>query len=102
MSSPTTIRIDNQEYVRKDTVSVPPTGTRRIVVLDRGWIFAGNLVEPGRLTNAVNVRRWEKIGFGGLVSQPNSPSVTLDPCSGDITFKASIFIVPVADDWGVS
>ena len=44
-------------------------GNRAVVVVDRGWIFAGDIRrENGRiyLTRAVWVFRWEAIGFNGV------------------------------------
>jgi hypothetical protein len=64
-------------------------GDRHIVVLDRGWIFAGNLSQDKdtkvyTLTDAVNIRKWTQGGFG-LLSKSN-PS-------------AMIFAVPIAGGW---
>jgi len=79
-------------------------GNRHIVVLDRGWIFAGELSqdEQGmyRLTQAVNVRRWKQNGFGGLTKSATASGAELDPCD-PITFSASAMIlaVPIGGDW---
>jgi len=78
-------------------------GDRCIVVLDRGFIFAGNLTQDEEwytLTNVVNVRKWSKSGFGGLVLSAESAGAVLDNC-GDIRFKknALIFIAPVDESW---
>ena len=59
--------VDGVKYVEEVTA----TGTRAVVVVDRGWIFAGDVTrENGRikLTRAIHVFRWESIGFDGLMS----------------------------------
>jgi len=80
-------------------------GTRHLVVLDRGFIFAGNLAYNDKddwytLTSVVNVRKWKKNGFGGLVKSAKDAEATLDPC-GTIKFKNSalIFVAPISKDW---
>ncbi|MCP3882373.1 MAG: hypothetical protein GY701_28860 [Sulfitobacter sp.] len=79
-------------------------GARHIVVLDRGWIFVGDLSrdEDGnyRLTNAANIRKWSSGGFGGLTRDPKGSGAVLDP-SEDLRFDATapLFTVPVEDSW---
>jgi hypothetical protein len=81
-------------------------GTRAVVVVDKGWIFAGDVTrENGRikLTNAVWVFRWESIGFDGVIADPKNPKVTIKPMENgvDIPEGAEVFCVPVADGWGL-
>ena len=82
----------------------PPEGDWHIVVLDRGWIFVGILEEfedgTYALSNAKNVRKWTKNGFGGLTKGAISAEATLDPCA-PLKFAASamMFCVPVSEDW---
>ena len=47
-----------------------PAGNRHVVVLDNGFVFAGDLEETGRvfLTRVVNLRRWQKNGLGGAIA----------------------------------
>lgn len=110
MPTPNTIKIDDVEYVRADALAPPPTGTRAVVVVDRGWIFAGDVTETNqdgarriRLDRAVHVFRWESIGFDGMIAQPKSPKVTLKPLANpvDLPADAEVFRVVVADDWGL-
>lgn len=95
------ITIDGVDYA---PVS-PPTGTRAICVLDRGWIFVGHLEkdDAGRFTlrNVANIRKWGSGGYGGLTTDPKASGVNLAPCA-DIVFdpSAMIFSTPVSDDWG--
>ena len=96
-----TITIDGVDYA---PVTLPSTGNRHLVVLDRGWIFVGNLTKAPNggycLTHAQNVRSWGKNGFGGLTKDPKAAEVKVDDCSG-LMFDESavIFTVPVPDDW---
>ena len=96
------IVVDGVTYVPE---SQRPSGTRAVVVVDRGWIFAGDVVrENGRikLSRAIHVFRWEEIGFDGMIKEPKSRNVTLKPISDvDIPEGAEIFCVPVAEDWGL-
>jgi len=57
-----------QKIVVDGVVYVPesqrPRGNRAVVVVDRGWIFAGDVVrENGRikLSRAIHVFRWKKL-----------------------------------------
>lgn len=99
----TTLNINGIEYT---PVTPPPTGTRAVIVVDRGWIFAGDVIrESGRikLNRAVWVLKWQTIGFDGMIAEPKNPKVTLRamPNDVDIPQGAEVFCVPVADDWGL-
>ena len=103
-----TIQINGVAYeVRKDSVSSVPTGDREVVVIDRGWIFAGDVVRDeatGDLTihNAVHVFRWEEIGYTGVLENPTSKKVTLKTCAYPVKVPAGsvIFTNPVDANWG--
>ena len=77
-----------------------------IVVLDKGWIFHGNLIPPNdacdeyKLTSCVNIRYFKKVGFGGLTKGAKYADAILDP-SENISFKEAslIFKVATKDDW---
>ena len=106
MTKPNSIKIDDVEYVRSDFCAKPVCGTRAVIVVDRGWIFAGDVTrENGRikLSRAIHVFRWESIGFDGMVANPKSNKVTLKPLSNDVDMpeSAEIFAIPVVDDWGL-
>jgi len=97
------ITLNGIEYT---PVTPAPTGTRAVVVIDRGWIFAGDVTrEDGRikLSNAVLVFRWESVGFDGVIANPKNSKVTIKPMAQgvDIPQTAEIFCVPVADGWGL-
>lgn len=100
------ININGIDYIPASEVTARITGNRAVVVVDRGWIFAGDVTrENGRikLTRAVHVFRWESIGFDGVIANPKSDKVTLKPLPNgvDLPEGAEIFCVPVSDDWGL-
>ena len=75
MSKPESIKIDEVEYVRKD--SVPKTeGDIKIIVLDRGFVYIGAVKIDGdflTIGNAKNIRQWgTSKGLGELVNGPLS------------------------------
>lgn len=78
-------------------------GKRAIVVVDRGWIFAGDVTRSnGRilLTRAVWVFRWEKVGFSGIIADPKKADIR--PIADvDLPEASEIFCVPVGDSWGL-
>lgn len=101
-----TININGIEYIAVSEVQPRITGNRAVVVVDRGWIFAGDVTrENGRIKidRAVHVFRWDSIGFDGVIANPKSSKVTLKPIPNgvDLPEGAEIFCVPVSDDWGL-
>lgn len=99
------IEINGVKYIRADQAAVPAKpGKRAVVVVDRGWIFAGDVTDENgriRITRAVHVRSWNSIGFDGMVANPKSKDVTLKPVANvDMPADAELFRVPVCDDWG--
>lgn len=79
---------------------------RAVVVVDRGWIFAGDVTEKaGRiyLDRAVWVFSWQRIGFAAVVANPKQTGVDIRLISTriDIPTDSEIFRLPVADDWGL-
>ena len=93
--------IDGVEYAPVNTTK----GNRAVVVVDRGWIFAGDVTrEKGRikLSRALHIFKWSDIGFAKVIEQPKSDKVDLRPIADvDIPEGAEIFCVPVANDWGL-
>jgi hypothetical protein len=84
MSKPTSIKIDDVEYVRKDSMKAPlQIGEKRIIVADRGWVFVGDCVDNpnGSVTihNAQNIRVWgTSKGLGQLATGKTSQTVLDD------------------------
>lgn len=97
-----TVTINGIEYI---PATSKPTGTRAVVVVDRGWIFAGDVTrEDGRirLSNALHVFRWESIGFAGMIDDPKKAKADLRKIADvDIPAGAEVFCVPVTDNWGL-
>lgn len=80
-------------------------GTRAVIVVDRGWVFAGNVTrENGRiyLSKALHVFKWESVGFSGMIDNPKKAKADLRTVADvDIPGGSEIFCVPVSDDWGL-
>ena len=97
-----TITINGTNYIRADQVQQNPVGTRAVIVVDRGWIFAGDVKrENGRikLSRALHVFKWDSIGFAKVIE---TAKAVLRPIADlDIPEDAEIFAVPVPDDWGM-
>lgn len=102
-----TIKVNGIDYVRVDQAkTLAPNGNRAVIVVDRGWIYAGDVTEENgriRLDRAVWVFRWESIGFAAVVANPNSDKVDVRemPAPVDIPAFAEIFRIPVSEDWGL-
>lgn len=101
------IEINGVCYVPKTLHNSLPTGPRAIVVLDRGWVVAGDVTEKdGRLLidNAVHVRSWSDIGYDGLVSSGGrGPKVVVKKMTSrfDAPKDSELFRTPVEKDWGL-
>jgi hypothetical protein len=100
------INPQGEPEMNQNTTIKPVEGTRAVVVIDRGWIFAGDVTRENgriRLSRAVHVFRWEQIGFDGMLADPKSKNVTLKPMrhTVDLPEGAEIFSVPVQENWGL-
>lgn len=80
-------------------------GSRAVVVVDRGWIFAGDVTgRDGRiyLSRAVWVFRWSSVGFAAVVDDPKKAKADIRPIADlDIPVGAEVFRVPVGESWGL-
>jgi len=80
-------------------------GNRAVVVVDRGWIFAGDMTrKDGRilLTNALHVFKWASLGFSGMIDNPKEANADLRSVADvDIPAGAEVFCVPVPEGWGL-
>lgn len=96
-----TVTINGIEYAPVNKT----TGNRAVVVVDRGWIFAGDVTrKDGRimLSRALHVFKWESIGFAGMIENPKKANADLRPIADvDIPEGAEIFCVPVSNEWGL-
>jgi hypothetical protein len=99
-----TLTINGVDYVRADSVIEPaPNGCRAVIVVDRGWIFAGDVTrENGRiiLSRAVWVFKWESCGFAKVIEEPAKADIR-KIANVEIPEGAEIFSVPVSDGWGL-
>jgi hypothetical protein len=95
------VTIDGVEYAPINKAS----GNRAVVVVDRGWIFAGDVTRENgriRLARALHVFKWESVGFAGMIDSPKKAKADLRPVADvDIPEGAEIFCVPVAAEWGL-
>jgi hypothetical protein len=99
------IVVDGETYVKRSALCAVPKGPRVILVVDRGWIFAGDLSEEnGRvyLDNAIHVFKWETGGFQQVVADPKKAKADLQPMTSrvDVPASSEVFRVPVPADWG--
>ena len=95
------IEVDGVKYQR-----IEPNGKRAVVVIDRGWIFAGDVEEANgriKLSRAVWVFNWPSIGFAAVVANPKQKGVDIRPMPTpvDVPTDAEIFRLPVEDNWGL-
>lgn len=100
------IEVNGVKYVREDQVAaVKPSGNRAVVVVDRGWIFAGDVTDvDGRikLARALHVFSWQSVGFAKMVADPRSGKADLRPVADvDIPRDAEVFRVAVPSEWGL-
>jgi hypothetical protein len=98
------VKINGVDYVPADQ-ALKPNGNRAVVVVDRGWIFAGDVTrENGRikLARAVWVFRWSGCGFAAVIEDPKKAKADIRRISDvEIPEGAEIFCVPVVESWGL-
>jgi len=87
MSEPTSLRINDVDYVRKDSVATRDDikGDVYIVVLQRGWVAVGrrSVMENGDylLTGASHIRQWGTTkGLGEIAEGGPTDKTLLDKC----------------------
>ena len=97
MSKPTTMKIDDIEYVRKDSISSHKNfdSEIKIAVLQRGWVYIGRFEMSGdmcKLHNAYCIRVWGTTdGLPELADGPTEKTI-LDKCNGVVEFHAFTII----------
>lgn len=103
MTKPNSIKIDDVEYVRSDLI--PKTSTTiQIVVLDRGFVYIGNIEKLDDflvITNAHNIRIWGTTkGLGELVQGPTKNTRLDKVGTVRVPFRALISLIDVdASQW---
>ena len=88
MGKPEVIKIDEVEYVRKDSMP-KATGEIRIVILQRGWVVVGRFSQVGsncKLTNANIIRTWGTTKGLGEIAMNGPTSKTVLDRSPEINF----------------
>lgn len=101
-----TMEVSGAIQINRITYAPISSGNRHVVVVDRGWIFAGNLTQKDgriKLEDAVMVLRWESIGFDGMIGDPKSNKVTIKrmPYPVDLPEDAELFRISVPSSWGL-
>lgn len=98
MSEPSTIKINEVEYVRKDSTQ-PAEGNIKIAILDRGFVYVGYVKEDGDfiiLTHAQNIRKWgTSRGLGELVNGPLSGTICDATGTVRVRKSAHLFYIDV-------
>ncbi len=94
--------INGVEYER---VGNKPEGARAVVVVDRGWIFAGDVTrKDGRiyLSRAVWLFCWESVGFAAVIADPKKAKADIREIDDvEIPAGSEIFSIPVPANWGL-
>ena len=89
MSNPEVIKIDDQEYVRKDSFKDVVSNVK-IVILQRGWIMVGEFERNGsdcKLKRASVIRSWGTTkGLGEIAGSGPTSNTKLDKCYGEVAF----------------
>lgn len=100
MSKPESIKIDEVEYVRKDSVKQTITGNIKIVILQRGWVMVGYFSRNGndcKLECASVIRSWGTTkGLGEIAEGGPTSSTKLDKCYGLVEFDYLTVVASVA------
>ena len=100
-----TVTINGVEYVRADSLPAQkPAGNRAVIVIDRGWIYAGDVEESnGRIVlhNPVWVFNWKSVGFAAVIEDPSQADIRPVKYPIDIPSDAEIYRIPVPADWGL-
>jgi len=102
MAKPETIKIDDVEYIRKDSLP-DPSGAIAIVVLDRGFVYIGRIDDSPEegflvLRNAKNIRVWGTTqGLGELVNGPTKTTKLDLVGTVRIPMRAVISVIDVVE-----
>jgi hypothetical protein len=96
-----TIKIDEVEYVRKDSIQVAePSGPIKIAILQRGWVMVGCFERNGsdcRLHNASVIRIWgTQKGLGEIAANGPTKDTVLDKCYGVVEFDFLTVVALIA------
>jgi hypothetical protein len=102
------LEINGVRYVPEHAASPAalPVGNRAVFVIDRGFIYAGDwslIDNEYTLANVVNLRRYESIGFEGVLDDPKSSNATIVAMPYPVIVPAGsvLFMIPVPQGWGL-
>jgi len=104
MSKPETIKIDDVEYVRKDSVKDDEKyrGDKKIVVVDRGFVYVGRVLYEGDflvISSAQNIRVWgTSRGLGQLCSGPTTDTKLDNVGTVRVPMRAVISVIDVEQE----
>ena len=102
MNPSSSIVIDGIEYVPRNQ----PTSGRVVMVVDRGFLFAGDVRREGDriyLSRVKWIFKFSDIGLSAVIENPLREEVDLrDYADIEIPAHREIFSAPVAPDWGFS
>jgi len=94
-NEPITMKVNEVEYVRADSVNVEPT-KKQIVVLQRGWIVVGNVLKTEaevKISNASVIRVWgTSKGLGEIAENGPTSNTKLDPCPAITVHPLSVVL----------
>ena len=104
---PKTLKIDDVEYIRKDSIrGKEPSGDIKIVILQRGWNIVGIFNRKGdscTLSRASVIRQWGTTkGLGEIAAGGPTSKTVLDKCNGLVEFDALTVVAMIsveADKW---
>ena len=98
------IVVDGVTYVPESTTcaTMHKPSSKRIVILQRGWIYVGDYAEDGMdctLSNASCIRTWGTTkGLGELASDGPNSNTKLDPCNGIVEFDYLTVVATISCD----
>lgn len=103
MTTPSTIIVDGITYVAQQ-----PSTNRAVIVIDRGWIYAGDVedrvddlgVHRIYLTNAVWIFKWSSCGFAAVIEDPSKADIR-PTADLSLPLASEIFRIPVPAGWGL-
>lgn len=102
------LTINGQQYVLKSSIQPePPKGNRCVLVIDRGWVVAGDIEDKDWrifVTRALWLFKWNEIGLDGVIKSPKSPKAVVREWPGgkvDVPAGAEVFRIPVSENWGL-
>lgn len=81
--------IDGVEYIPASEAGPKPESSKSIVVLQRGWVFIGDLVKVGDefvLSNAQNIQRWGTTKGLGQLALSGPTATTVLNAAGTVRF----------------